>query len=67
MNQELGYETAIVGKWHLGPVSTIGDEETRYELFNLNRDPYEENNLVKENPLKFEELKNSHDYEKTLC
>ncbi|MCP4313375.1 MAG: arylsulfatase [Bacteroidetes bacterium] len=64
INAREGRSSAIrVGDWklisngHLGPVSTIGDEETRYELFNLETDPCEERNLVYENPLKFEELK----------
>jgi arylsulfatase A-like enzyme len=57
-----------VGDWklvrngHLGPVSTIGNEETRYELFNLKSDPYEERNLINENPVKFEALKKRLDY-----
>ena len=69
INAREGRSSAIrVGDWklisngHLGPVSTIGDEESRYELFNLDTDPYEERNLVNENPLKFEELKKRLDY-----
>jgi len=69
INAREGRSSAIrVGDWklvsngHLGPVSSIGDEESRYELFNLETDPYEERNLVDENPLKFEELKKRLDY-----
>ena len=69
INAREGRSSAIrVGDWklvrngHLGPVSTIGDEETKYELFNLKTDPYEKTNLIVENPGKFEELKKRLDY-----
>ena len=69
INAREGFSSAIrVGNWklisngHLGPVSTIGEEETKYELFNLETDPYEERNLVNENPAKFKELKLRLDY-----
>jgi arylsulfatase A-like enzyme len=57
-----------VGDWklirngHLGPISTIGNEEIRYELFNLKTDPYEERNLINEYPEKFKALKKRLDY-----
>lgn len=57
-----------VGDWklvrngHLGPVSTIGDEETKYELFNLKTDQYEERNLIHDNPEEFAKLKERLDY-----
>ncbi len=69
INAREGRSSAIrVGDWklirngHLGPISTIGDGETRYELFNLETDPYEEKNLINENPVKFEELKKRLDF-----
>jgi len=38
------------------------DEKTVYELFNLRTDPYEENNLFKDNPERFKELRERLDF-----
>jgi arylsulfatase A-like enzyme len=64
INAREGRSSAIrMGDWklvrngHLGPVSTIGDNETKFELFNLKDDPNEKNNLIESNQVVFEKLK----------
>ena len=68
INAREGRSSAIrMGNWKLvrngklGPTSTIGEAETKFELFNLKIDPNEKNNVLHENADQYEKLKNRLD------
>ena len=39
---------ALVGKPHVGLAEWIGDNVEEYELYDLNEDPWEQNNVAKD-------------------